>query len=155
MSSDISFDPQDVHRHYSVHCFNHAWDFIDKADRTPEEDEEMLQLAMASLWHWNQRQDCTPQNQSIGCWQISHIHALLGQVENARRYGQLSLQAAQHDGVLPFALGYAYEALARAESVAGNTAGMQAHLNAARQVAQQMTDLEAKEQLLSDLDTIR
>lgn len=155
MSKEIGFDPQDAHRYFSVQCFNQAWDLIDKQDRTSQEGQAMLELTMASIWHWNQRKDCTPQNQSIGYWQISHVYALLGQVDQARQYGQLSLQAAQKEGVLPFALGYAYEALARAESLAGNKALMQAHLMAAHQVAESMSDLGSKEQLLADLDTIR
>ena len=32
------------------------------AERTPEETEQMVQRTMASLWHWNQREDCTPPN---------------------------------------------------------------------------------------------
>jgi hypothetical protein len=148
------FDLQDAHRYYSVYCFNQAWGLINKPERTPQEDETMLQLAMASLWHWNQRVDCTPQNQSIGYWQISHIYSLLGQVENARHYGQMNLQVAQLPGVASFALGYAYESLARAESAAENKELMQQYLQAALQVAERMTDLEDKEQLLADLDTI-
>ena len=155
MPDEPVFDPQAVHRYYSATCFNQAWDLIDKPRRTPEEDEAMIQLGLASLWHWNQRPDCTPENLSIGYWQVSRIYTLLGQVDNARRYGQLSLQAARQEGVLSFALGYAYEALARAESLAGDKAQMQGHLAAAQQVAQQMTNLEEREQLLADLDTIR
>ncbi len=155
MSKEPSFDPQAAHRYFSADCFNKAWDLIDKKDRTPEEDEQMIRLNQASTWHWTQRSDCTPQNMSIGYWQTARIYTLLKQLENARRYGQLSLQAAQQEGVQPFALGYAYEALARAEAAAGNKAQMQAYLKQAHQVAERMTDLEDKEQLLADLDTIR
>ena len=46
------FDPAKAHKFFSADCVNHAWGFIDKTDRTPEEDEQMLLLAMTSLWHW-------------------------------------------------------------------------------------------------------
>ena len=154
MPNEPTFDLQAAHRYFSANCFNQAWDLIDKSDRTPVEDEAMIELSLASLWHWNQSPDCTPQNLSIGYWQVSRIYVLLNQTDNARRYGQLSLEAAQHEGVLPFALGYAYEALARVESTAGDEKQMQVYLQAAHLVAQQMTDLEDKEQLLADLDTI-
>jgi hypothetical protein len=155
LSQEPVFDPLTVHRYFSAHCFNAAWELIDKADRTPAEEETMIQLSMASLWHWSQRPDCTDQNWSIGYWQVARIYTLLAQVENARHYGRLCLQHAQKEGVQPFALGYAYEALARAEAVAGNQAQMQGYLLQAHQVAETMTDLEDKEQLLADLDTIR
>ena len=155
MSQEPSFDLQAAHRFFSADCFNKAWDLIDKADRTPEENEQMVRLSQASAWHWTQRPDCTAENLSVGYWQIARIYTLLKQVENARRYGQLCLQAALQEGVLPFALGYAYEALARAEAAAGNKTQMQAYLKQAHQVAERMSDLESKEQLLADLDTIR
>jgi len=52
-------------------------------------------------------------------------------------------------------LGYAYEALARAESVAGNAKKAQEYVREARRVAETMPDPEAKKQLLSDLETIQ
>jgi hypothetical protein len=155
MSAEPTFDLQAAHRYFSAHCFNLAWDLIDKPSRTPEEDEAMIQLGMASLFHWSQRPDCTDENRSIGYWQLSRIFTLAGRLHNAQRYGQLSLDYAQKEGVLPFALGYAYEALARAASALGDKSQMQRYLAQAHQVANRLTDLEAKEQLLADLDTIR
>ena len=155
MCAEPSFDLQAAHRFFSVECFNKAWDLIDKKDRTPDDDEQMIRLSLASTWHWSQRSDCTAENYSIGYWQIARIYTLVGQVENARRYGQLCLQAAQTAGVAAFALGYAYEALARAEALAGNKTQMQAYLVEAHKISEAMTDLEAKEQLQADLDTVR
>jgi hypothetical protein len=149
------FDVDAAHNYFSADCFNRAWDLIDKTDRTPEEDEQMIRLNQASIWHWTQRPDCTPKNLSVGYWQASRIYALLGQAENARRYGRLSLQASQSEGVPPFFRGYAWEALARAEMVGGEHEEMDRHLAEARQVAEMVTDLEDKKQLLADLETIR
>ncbi|MBI5960010.1 MAG: hypothetical protein HY866_14820, partial [Chloroflexi bacterium] len=114
------FDRQAAHRHFAVECFNQTWDLIDKANRTARDNEKMIGLSMASLWHWSQRKDCTPTNISVGCWLVSRVYALIGQADNARHYGQMCLEASHGDGVAPFYLGCAYEALARAEKVAGN-----------------------------------
>ncbi len=92
----------------------------------------MLTLSMASLWHWTQRKDCTVTNLSIGYWQLSRIFALLRQADNARHYGELSLETAQQEGTEEFCLGWAYEALARTESVAGNKDKTEAYLVQAR-----------------------
>jgi len=155
MPQQPNFDLVSAHRHFAVDCFNRAWDLMDKPQRTTEEDEQMILLGLASLWHWTQRPDCTLTNQSVGFWQTSRIYAMLGQVENARRYGQLCLEACRGEGILPFYLGYAYEALARAEMVAGNREKMADFLQKASQVAERMSDPEAKKQLLDDLSTIR
>jgi hypothetical protein len=155
MADKPDFDLQAAHRFFAADCFNRAWNLIDKPDRTPDEDQQMIQLSIASVWHWTQRDDCTPTNLSVGYWQVSRIYAILGRAGNARRYGQLCLGASQAEGVLPFYLGYAYEALARAESVAGNVQRRDAHLASAREVAGRLPDPEARQALLADLATIR
>jgi tetratricopeptide (TPR) repeat protein len=154
MVKKTDFDIQVVHGYFSKECFNRAWDYIDKPVRTKSEEDAMLHLSLTSLWHWAEREDCTPTNLSIGYWQVSRVFALLGQTDNARHYGELCLEASQKDDVLPFYLGYAYEALARAALVAGNLDEMEEFLNKAKQVAAKLPDPQAKQQLLSDLATI-
>ena len=75
--------------------------------------------------------------------------------DNARRYGQLALDASQAEGVGPFYVGYAYEALARAESVAGNTGKMKEYLDKAREAADAVPDKDSKKFLTDDLATIK
>jgi hypothetical protein len=155
MGKKINFDLSAAHRYFSAECFNRAWDYIDKPVRTAEEDQAMLQLGLASLWHWTQRPDCAPTNLSIGYWQVARIYTLLGQVDMARQYGQLCLKVSQGEGVSPFYLGYAYEALARAESVAGDDAKKKEYLELANRLSEKLTDPEARKHLLADLATIR
>jgi hypothetical protein len=154
MAEQTEFDQAAAHRYFSATCFNRAWDLMDKPTRTAEEDEEMVRLSLASHWHWTQRPDCTDASVSTGYWQTSRIYALLGQADNARRYGQLCLAASQRPGVPPFYLGYAYEALARAGMVAGDKAQMAAYLQEARRVAEVVPDPDARNLLAADLATI-
>ncbi len=107
-SLDISL----AHRHFSAECFNRTWALIEKPDRTDADDESMVLCALASLWHWTQRTDCTNRNLSIGHWQVSRAYALAGDGGNAMRHGLRSLALAV--GLSHFLSGYAYEAIARA-----------------------------------------
>jgi tetratricopeptide (TPR) repeat protein len=155
MPSDPEFDLNQAHRYFSVSCFNHAWDLIDRSKRTQQEDQEMIFLGLAALWHWKQREDCTPTNLSIGYWQVARIYALLKQADNARTYAQQCLEISKMGGVAPFYLGYAYEGLARAEAAAGNRTAMLEYLEEARRLANRVTDPEDRDQLLEDLETVR
>ena len=155
MSKKPDFNISTAHKYFSADCFNRTWDYIEKPVRTKSEDEAMLHLSLASLWHWTQREDCTSTNLSIGYWQVSRVFALLRQADNARYYGELCLEAAQKEGVPPYYLGTAYETLARAELVAGNLDKMEGFLIQAHQVATLLPDPEEKKMLLSDLATIR
>jgi hypothetical protein len=155
MTKKPDFDLFSAHNYFAAQCFNQTWDYIDKPARTKSEEDSMLRLSMTSLWHWTQREDCTPTNLSVGYWQVSRVFALLQQAENAKHYGELCLEVSQKEGVLPFYLGYAYEALARAELVAGNRGKMADYLVQAQHTITLISDAEEKKMLLKDLETIR
>lgn len=152
MSDSPPFDRAAAHRWFSADCFNRVWTLLEKPDRTPDDCERMISLAHASLAHWRERADCTKQNLSIGYWQLSRVYAVLRQAENARRYGQLCLDVSGAEP--PFFPGYAHEALARAERLAGNLAVAQQHLAEARRLAAQVADAEERRALENDLATL-
>jgi len=143
------FDLQAAHRHFAAHCFNAAWDLMEKLDRTPEEDRAMVASSYASLYHWLQRSDGTPQQLSVGYWQLARIAALLGHADEARRHGEACRTYA--DGLAPFFQGYAHEALARAARVAGDGSTADAQLALARRHAAQVEDAAERALLERDL----
>ena len=149
------FDLKSAHRHFAVTCFNETWRYINKKRRTEDDKRAMLQLAMTSLWHWRQRKDATPTNFCISYWQVSRVYALLGDVDNARMYGNLCLKASKVKGVEPVFMGFAYETLARAEAAAGNKTKRDAYLAKARTIAKKVTDDEDRGALEDDLATIK
>ncbi len=144
-------DTQEIHKQLSAKCFNECWGLIEKADRTAEDTENMLLLADASLWHWKQRADCQPSNLSVGYWQVSRVHALAGQHDMARLFGQKCLAVGQDSKLSPFYVGYAYEALARAELLAGNSDAAKAHLTKARDELSAIADREERDALEPDI----
>jgi len=142
-----------AHRQFSAECFNRTWELIDKPDRTSADDEQMLLCALASLWHWTQRADCTDQNLSIGHWQVARVYALLGQADNARRFADACLK---HSGALPpFFRSYAHEGLARAAMIAGDKLLLDAHATAARKLSAEVTDADDRALLERDLEQLR
>jgi hypothetical protein len=154
MADTPNFDVQQAHKHFSVDCFNKTWDNIDKdSNRSIEENMEMLHTAIASLWHWTQREDVTPKNLSIGYWQVSRVYCLVKQPNNARRYGLLSLQYAKE--LSPFLKGYAYETLARAEMIADKRVIMKEYLAKAHEMLELVDDEEDRQLLAKDLESLR
>ncbi len=152
MDREPAFDLAEAHRFFSADCFNTAWNFIDKPDRSRADDEAMLEAAHASAWHWAQRPDRTPTNQSVGYWQLARVHALAGDALNARRYAERSLAVSR--GLSPFYRGYALEALARAELLLGNRAQAGAYLQEVRDLLALVADPEEREALRADLDSL-
>ena len=155
MSNPPSFDLDTAHRYFSADCFNATWELIVKPQRTPAEDEQLLLRAFASFYHWTQRPDCTPENRSISLWQIARVYSLLGQPENARRYAAQCMAESAAPDLPLYCLGYAYEAMARAEMLVGNKSRMEHNLAKAREISARMTDEEARTMLLNDLASIK
>jgi len=148
-------DEQAAHKQFSVACFNQAWDLLDTTDRTAEQDEEMLRLSVASTWHWTKRTDCTEENLSVGLWQTSRIHSVLGHFGEARRYAAMCVQESSKENVDVFFLAYAYEAVARAEAVSGNGAAASEALTRADELAGQVKDEDSRSMLKQDLEGLR
>ena len=154
MAREANFDLQAVHHYFAAECFNRAWDYIEKSERSPEEADKMVLLGSASLWHWQQREDCTPANLSVGYWQMSRIYALRGELQAARNYSQKCLDICLSENLPPFNLGYAYEALARVSELANEQDHALQYLKLGEQAANQVTDEKDRQLLLNDLRSI-
>lgn len=149
MAPTPEFDVAAAHRYFAAACFNAAWDLIDKKDRTPDDDQRMIAVALASLYHWSERPDCGDMQRSVGYWQASRVHALAGLAGEARRYGELCFAVSGE--LPPFYRGYAHEALARAARVAGDGAAAGEHLAKARALAAEIADEGERGLLDADL----
>ena len=145
-------DLERAHGHFAVDCFNRVWKLIEKPDRSPEDDEQMLLLSLSSLWHWTQREDHTGRNLSIGYWQVSRVYALLGDTDSASRNAERCLALAQ--GSPAFYIAYAHEALARAAITGGDTGAAKRHVEEARKLAKTVSDPKERQLLDTDLASL-
>lgn len=149
-----TFNLSEAHAYFSTELFSIAWEYIEQADvRSPEEDMTMLHMAMASLWHWSQRDDMTFENMSVGHWQVSRVYNLLKQPNNARTYGLMALRYAEN--LEPFFKAYAYETLARAEMQAGNRVIMLVYLDKAKEFGNLIEEEEDRTLLFKYLSSIK
>lgn len=152
MPSAPTFDLAAAHKYFAADCFNKAWDLIEKPERTPEEERLMVALNQASLFHWLNRDDCKSENLSVGFWQASRIQALLGRADEARRQAETCLSYSH--SLEPFYIGYAYEALARAEFMAGNSVKGKEHFQSAQRQAASVENKNHQTMLMKDLDSL-
>lgn len=153
MPDNKPVDVQAAHRHFSATCFNRAWELIRTADRTPEQDDEMVELAHVSFWHWTQRPDCEAIHRSIGTWQLARVYALVGEGPAARQFANRCLAISQD---LPaFYRGYAHEALARAALVDGRRDLADEQLALAEGFLDSVTDPEERSLLAPDLEQLK
>ena len=154
MSNAPIFKLNEAHIYFSTELFNTTWEYIEQADqRSVDEDMTMLHTAIASMWHWSQREDVTHKNLSLGYWQISRVYNLIKQPHNARTYGLLALKYA--DGLEPQFKAYAYETLARAEMQVGNRVIMLVYLEKFNEQLQLIEEEDERALLLKYLSSIK
>jgi len=136
---DTSSSSIEFHRKTAVICFNKTWDFLDKKERTREEDLKMLDEAHTSRYHWTQIG--TAHNFAIGDWQISRVYAALNQPVLALLYAQSSLDLCEKNNLKDL-LPSAYEGMSRAYAVANDAAEARRFLQMARKQLEQVKDEE-------------
>jgi hypothetical protein len=114
----------------------------------------MREMAHASLYHWLCREDCTDRNVSIGLWQISRVHAVLGDAAEALAYAEECIVLSNDSGLPAFYRGYAYEAAARAAGAAGDPDRVAEALRTAGKLLEAVEDEEERRMLAADLDEL-
>jgi hypothetical protein len=144
------------HRALGVALYNGSWPLLEKADRTRDEDDELLHQAHASAYHWLKAPECKPKNRVRAEWLCSRVYSVLDRAEPALQHAERALAIAEANaGVMDeFDLPFVYEALARANAVAGNAEEARRFEDASRKIAELMSDPGDRELVLRDLETI-
>ena len=78
-------DLQDWHKRFAAQANNRAWE-LSVLERTAEQDQEMLDAAHASAWHWSVIG--TELNRMRSTMLLAEVHALLGFGASALRYAE-------------------------------------------------------------------
>jgi hypothetical protein len=149
-TSDLTHEQQ---RKLAADLFNFAWTLIDKADRTAEEAETMINAAHASLFHWSRVG--TGKNLAIGEWQVSRAYAVAGRPEPALHHAERAAGLARDHAPEPFFLAYGCEALARAHALAGDAAAFDRAVSEANAHAEKIDKAEDRELFLAEQKTQR
>ena len=104
----------------AIAAFNRAWELIDSAYRTSDDDDEMLAAAFASRYLWDSIGG--DEQRAVGDWQIGHVASLLGYADLALGRAERALERATQNGWTDWRLASCYEGMARAQATAGNLA---------------------------------
>lgn len=115
----------------------------------------MIHLAHASFWHWTQVEEHTPKNLSIGYWQLSRVYATADLGDRALFYAERCLEVSVNHQIEPFYVGYAYEALSRANTLLDHMDLAKIQAKQAIEYAQKVKDENSKIMLLDDIGTIK
>jgi hypothetical protein len=143
-------DPE-TRRALAVGLYNRVWQLLDTDDRTVEQDDEMVDAAHASRYHWGHIG--TAQNYAVGEWQLSRVYSVLGRGEPALHHARRCLALTEENALPAWTLGSAFEAMARAAAVAGDPAAASWRAKAVAQL-DQIEDPDDREVVARDVATL-
>ena len=135
------------HRAQGIECNNSTWEMIE-AERTPENDEEMLRRAYASSYHWARAARRVPANDARGAWLLAKVQLLAGEPQLSLRYADRCLDLCKQHGLADFDLAYAYEVRARALKALGDDIAA----GESWELAKSVPIAEAEDQKILDAD---
>jgi hypothetical protein len=141
-------------RQLAVDLFNRGWTLMETDERTTEQDDELINTAHASAYHWTQVG--TPANRARSEWQLSRVYVVLERVEPALHHARRCQEIceAHPEAMEDWDLPYAHEALARAHALAGDADEAGRHAATARELAAGVAGARDREHLEEDLATL-
>ncbi|MFW9851081.1 MAG: hypothetical protein ACFFF4_18295 [Candidatus Thorarchaeota archaeon] len=150
-----------LHRKMAAQYFNQTWDLMEKENRTKEDDDLMIHTAHASRYHWgilvssDKYDEAGPENLERGEWQISRMYTVLKRPEPALHHAQRCLDICKENKIGDWDIAFAYEAMARANSIAKNKEETNKFLKLAKEAGEKIKKKEDKDYLLSEIKTIQ
>jgi hypothetical protein len=141
----IELSPEEIarsHRWHAVECNNLAWSLSDSPDRTRLQDEDMLNAAHASAYHWSRVG--TDLNRARAMMLLGHVHAAVGHGTAALAYAQDSFDYLTAHDPPDWEIAFAHAVLAHAAFAAGRAELHLRHFVEARELGQAIADPEDK-----------
>ena len=139
-------------RRLAAQANNRAWSLADKASRTAEEDEELLQAAHAAMYLW--KIVGNESNRAHAAQLVAHAYALLKLPNPARHYLKQSQPFFLASQCSPWEVAYAHLVAANVASAGSDTASHKEHYRAAQMAIAALTDPEERDILNASMRVV-
>lgn len=156
--ADKEYTEEDAHKKFAADFFNETWNYIEKKDRSEEDDEKMINLAHASRLHWDYHGE--PLNFQRGEWMLSLVYSLVHRGEPALYHANKCLELTEEygeedHGFQDFDIAFGYECMARATKVAGKEDDHERYYEKAREAGEKIQDNGDRSWFFQCLDGIQ
>ena len=136
------------HRWFGVQSNNGAWDLTTRPQRTPADDQEMLNLAYTSAYHWSKIGK--PINIARGDITLAHVHSLLGHGDLALGYARRALEFFENNECEDWDLAFAHMEMALAAVAQGDADLHARHYATARTLGEAIQEEEDRQVFLEE-----
>lgn len=153
MSFDERYSLDEAGKEFAKRFNGRVWQLLEKNDRTPDENEEMIYAAYASLYHW--RQVGSEVHHQRGEWMLAHVYTVLGECDLATKHAKrcLELTGQFRDQMNDFDIAYGFEGIARASALCGDRETSVRYLELGRMAGEAISGAEDKEIFMGDFNS--
>lgn len=141
---------KDIHQELAIKLFNISWDLLLKENRTREDEDELINMVHASLYHW--RQVGQEINVLRGEWMICHVYTILAHKESALYHAENIMRLKDKISPVDWDLAYCYEAMARVMALTGVKAEYSKYYRLALEAGKLISDEGSRQQFDSDMN---
>lgn len=145
-------EQEQVHRTFAPGLFNKAWEYLDRGSLTVDEEDEMLHIAHASLYHWSKIGKSV--NMARGEWLLARAYSVAKRPSEALYWAEKCRARCEDDGLSAFDCAASAEAVARALAVSGKKVEAMEWRNKAATSAEAITEAEDKKIFAEDLASL-
>ena len=139
----MNVEMTESHRQHAMECNNLAWALSESTYRTPLQDNEMLDAAHASAYHW--ARIGTDLNRARARMLLGHVHAALGMTATALVYARESFEYLAAHNAPDWEIAFAHAVLAHAAFAAGEVDLHRRHFASANELGRAIADPEDRE----------
>ncbi|MFX1453275.1 MAG: hypothetical protein ACFFCM_20745 [Promethearchaeota archaeon] len=155
MSKAVKTENIEFHEKIAKSTFNKTWDFLDKKDRTEEDNLNMIHTVHTSRYHWGilvSEGKGGPINLQRGEWIISRVYSILKHGEPALYHAKKCLELTEENDIGDFDLAFAYEAMARASALSKNKKEFEKYFKLAKEAGEKIKKKGDKDYFFEDLN---
>lgn len=141
---DPPFERDAAHKWFAIELNNISWELLEKTDRTPEEDEDLIHGAHASCFHWKKTGNLV--NHSRALCLVANAHSAIGQGTVGLHFADrcVAMIEADREQFSDWDLPFAVDGQARALAAVGETVSAEEKRQAARQLGDAIAGEEDK-----------
>ena len=142
----------EAHKEFAVQTNGRVWELLGKADRSQQEDDELLYAAYGSCYHWGKAG--TGVNQQRGEYMIAKAYISLNNMVEAQRHARrvLELTETYKDELKDFDFAYGYEIMARSLAMNGELEEARKYHQMSREAGDEIDNEEDKKLFDGDFE---
>lgn len=151
-----SFSKEDIkqlHKLMAPALFNKTWDYLDKPERSLDDQMIMLASAFASWYHWKQIGGSIEDER--GLWLIAKVLYVLNKHHDALVYAIKCLDICNENNITGFDLAFAYEMMARILLSLNKNEDARKYYKQAKDTGEVIKDTNDREYFFSQLEDLK